>query len=809
MRRIQNLTVSDFRSIRGTVSVPLDANIVLIHGPNGAGKTSLLSALELALTGTVESLREMSADYLHHVVHDGAANAVIELHADDDGTPKSNLIQISSGGISGQPLLDQLDARYFAERAYLPQSRLSRLLEMYEEADKRGGSLLTTFVNDLLGLDRIDAIIDGLEKAGDIRQTKKLVPEFARTEREEQQLATELATMQRTLESETKQEEQFKSDIVSIMSGLAPEIDNLFTSPKRLETVLHKIDNDLATQYDELSRHRLEINALTLNLSSRSSIGSNELDQAALRKRKADLDWEDWSKSNSTQISNISAQALSLFQIPDLAVSGNPSELLQNLSELHEARSVELEKELETHALQLSTIKTLETSLAPVEKELADTHGAIAAINESSNLNEISGLLVELSHHISSDVCPVCGRDYSEISTQSLAHRLQTVTASTTEQSQTLEELLGRRRDLLTTKKRLTEELADSRVTLDDDARASLRDREYENLKQFKLQLGKLGPAATIGGALFAERDSAIRHQESVALRFQEELEIRSRVKTLALLYNPGAETTGDQASALDEIKAKLESLIHASEVKQTLSAEARTSIRSVQQIKESIANRKAEIRALRVSQSELARNLKEARSRMTRARDIMKHAADVRAKVVQEVFDDELNQVWRDLFIRLAPSEPFVPRFGKTTKSNRGTTQLQVIHRASGRIGPPNTLLSAGNLNTAALTLFLSLNLTANSRLPWLFLDDPVQSMDDVHISQFAALLRAFTGGLSKQVVIAVHERALFDYLALELSPAGPEERLVTVELSRRPLGASTAKVETIEWQEERAWGA
>ena len=51
----------------------------------------------------------------------------------------------------------------------------------------------------------------------------------------------------------------------------------------------------------------------------------------------------------------------------------------------------------------------------------------------------------------------------------------------------------------------------------------------------------------------------------------------------------------------------------------------------------------------------------------------------------------------------------------------------LETIHRDGGRAGPPATMLSAGNLNTAALTLFLALHLSINTRLPWLILDDPV----------------------------------------------------------------------------------
>ena len=42
---LKSISVTDFRSIRGTLSIPLDAPVILVHGQNGTGKTSLLSAL--------------------------------------------------------------------------------------------------------------------------------------------------------------------------------------------------------------------------------------------------------------------------------------------------------------------------------------------------------------------------------------------------------------------------------------------------------------------------------------------------------------------------------------------------------------------------------------------------------------------------------------------------------------------------------------------------------------------------------------------------------------------------------------------
>ena len=58
---------------------------------------------------------------------------------------------------------------------------------------------------------------------------------------------------------------------------------------------------------------------------------------------------------------------------------------------------------------------------------------------------------------------------------------------------------------------------------------------------------------------------------------------------------------------------------------------------------------------------------------------------------------------------------------------------------------------------------------------------------LDEVHIAQFAALLRTLSKEHRRQVIIAVHDRQLFDYLSLELSPAFAGDELITIELVDR----------------------
>ena len=117
--------------------------------------------------------------------------------------------------------------------------------------------------------------------------------------------------------------------------------------------------------------------------------------------------------------------------------------------------------------------------------------------------------------------------------------------------------------------------------------------------------------------------------------------------------------------------------------------------------------------------------------------------------------------------------------------------------------------MLSAGNLNTAALTLFLALHLSVKPALPWLLIDDPVQSMDEVHIAQFAALLRTLSKQHGRQIVVAVHEKPLFDYLALELSPAFQNDRLITIDIGRAADGKTVINYEPLVWVPDQAIAA
>lgn len=142
-----------------------------------------------------------------------------------------------------------------------------------------------------------------------------------------------------------------------------------------------------------------------------------------------------------------------------------------------------------------------------------------------------------------------------------------------------------------------------------------------------------------------------------------------------------------------------------------------------------------------------------------------------------------------KDVLGELQSLSPILVDGARLPPSSTQRLQPKLIteHRDGGDAGgTPGAMLSAGNLNTAALTLFIALHLSVPAQFPCLILDDPVQSMDDVHIAHFASLLRTLSKEHGRQVMIAVHDRQLFDYLKLELSPAYPGDSLLTLELTR-----------------------
>lgn len=793
--RLTSINVQNFRSIRGSLFVDLDAPVVLIHGPNGVGKTSLLSAIELGLTGDVASLSRGEQGFIQHLLHKDAPNngGRVNLTVSRDGVEAKVDLKLTATGVQGAPLLSMEEADFFSNRCYLAQSTLGRLFDVYQRQDaRRSDTALTKFVKDLLRLDSLDALIDGLHPVGHVSRLRSTAPQFYAAR-------SEVPAVER--------------------EAIIAEAE-----AKTLATDLQKLEADIRGLVGEAlpANRPIEPDALARDLSTRRQADERDLTELARLKREIDLiraqvvvygDTDAGAQRAAAEQALVAATAMSAAwaagvglrlgavvtavqskhaDVPPVengAQAAHAAALTQVTAEIKRLGGV-----IDGDAANEKALVSLEEDIVKGQVRLIQIDHELTGLAETNQ--DLANALAALTPHIHSDDCPVCGRDYNEVSEQPLAARLSARIAELSETAARLEALSRDRSSsgaAVAAAGRRADEFRARRLA--PEALAKLK-REIAQLEEWRNDLITLAAAAQAGSAAQAGLSQAERNLAQISSQDTALMGHRQRLADLAEALRLAAP---EAQEAAEGIGARLIEAIHG---RSELIAARQERFSRADDLTRQVLRRRAELEAgsrRAVAQRQRLETLSKAKREADRRIDLAKDLADAarqkRTAIVSQVFNHNLNTVWRDLFIRLAPEEDFVPRFKlPDVSSGRVEAELETIYRSGGLGGDPRAMLSSGNLNTAALTLFLALHLSVPATQPLLIIDDPVQSMDEVHIAQFAALLRTLKAA-NRQVIIAVHERALFDYLSLELSPAFNGDRLITIELTRT-LGGDTRPI-------------
>lgn len=807
--RLKSVTVTDFRSIRGTVTVPLDSPVVLIHGQNGSGKTSLLSAIELGLTGQVESLARVDSTFESHLVHKAATEGRVSITVDGlTDLSQSAEIKSINRKFSGKGVLSPLLSRFYGERCYLAQSTLARLLEIYQHKDARlTESPLTKFVKDLLGLDQLDALVEGLHDAGDVRRLRtgaplywdvrdaipKLEGEIARLTKDQSALNAEILQLTQSVQAKL------------LMMGL-PERSDI-----RAPQALSQLQSEAAEpELQRLAKIRRDIGAVIEQWSTvQSGVTAQERDAAEARAKAAGESLQRWRDGNGKHLESVfSAMATYFSDLPSPS-STRPAH----------ARSVALEAvsaELKRCSSVLARDVDDSKQLAALDEGIGKSRSRIAVLDDqiakhAAAAGSLAEALNGILPHVHSENCPVCSRDFGEVSDRPLSEHLASKISMLTESAGRLQALSKERVEGATSlaNAERSRGLVAGRL-LTSEARDELKTR-VARLSEFQLALQQFESAVVEGEKYINEASEASASLNALRVKDQKATTIRAAAQKFAgdLSLQPIGESE-PLIEALQRFQSHVSKTEDALTARESARREANASLKQLsvlegqkQSLAKAIDDNKR--RLARMSQLKVV-----ADRRITQAKELSRRARDQRTAIVRRVFNESLNAIWRDLFVRLAPDEPFVPAFA-LPESDGGAVEavLETLYRSGGKGGNPRTMLSAGNLNTAALTLFLALHLSVKPALPWLLIDDPVQSMDEVHIAQFAALLRTLSKQHGRQIVVAVHEKPLFDYLALELSPAFPSDRLITIDIGRAADGKTVIDYEPQVWVPDQAVAA
>lgn len=774
--RLESLNIENFRSITGSWSVPLDAQVVVVHGPNGAGKTSLLSAIELAATANVGFLNEHSAELPGVLLNRNYPLGNVQLRLrSSDGATLTGAISLDGSGLNGKAALTESEKVLFLERCFLPQTALGRLLETYTATGKQVDTALVRFVKSVVGLDDLDSIIDGLRPAGHLARARAASKRWEASE-------SELSAILKTREGLVGQLARAESLLAESRRSLkalygeslrdAPDAELL----ERVATLVRDhTELDQENQYESL---RVRLEGISSAYVAGIGSGPSQLDpagqsEAANRAASAYTSWE--TGDGASAVAQLNQIRTTVFSLPHV----NESQIFEAFEDCRNRLSQENRRRSEARdrkAQAESTRARLAGELDTLSEEMRVLQDSADAIEVPSDVRALVDILEKTIPLVDSDVCPVCDQRFAHDGT-SLRQHLERKAASLSRGARELMEARSRVQTLQAEITRRTRELESVALPSEDDAPLDSVIRDLSSLDEIVAAGAKLlkemertEERKAISTAQKATQDVANRHLSALREKLQvseQGLQISEEIERLAAI---------------------IEHRSQEAQYERTRRVRETAAVASVEDLSQEVADLVSQVSDIDNHITTLRSTIKDATARKNAANNLRLETERIRSSVINQVFDQTLNTLWADLFGRFVPQEPFVPRFRKQTQAKRSVDiHLETVLPNGDVSGTPSSMLSYGNTNTAALSLFIALHLSAPSALPWLIFDDPVQSMDDIHVANFATVVRQLSYSHGRQVVIAVHQQELFDYLALELAPATSEESLLKISLNRR----------------------
>lgn len=775
---LRSISVSDFRRLAGHRVLPLDAPVVLVHGANGMGKTSVLSALEMALTGEVRSMRRHDARYTAHLPFHGQPFTAVSVTVAEAlrRSSESTMMTIGGSRIDGDPALSPEGAQFYSERCYLDQTSLGQLLELYQYREGKEASALSRFVNELLGLEELDALHAGLDDAADIRRLRKLSDFLVEAESEVKVAREEVERTTEDLVAARRELAGAEATLSGHMVALAAQasVDSGAAEPGARD-VLSKMDPEAERAAAErLNMAVTDLGARLKVLGERPS--TKELQHVNSQLDEAVVSHEQWREQSASRIDEWRTDlAAADISGTGLAVSELEEEIRRVQSKLE--RQIELKRERASLDRELQNAKV---RLADVKEEQATAQQSAGSLVEG---------LGTVREHTFDNVCPVCDRDYGEVASEHLTAHVDAKVAELTGHGERLR-ALRRSMDALLADVNLKERSlleVESRLLSPDEyaeleARAAILSLLWEGAQELKPVVERGRDISVRRGNLEVKLQGLV---DAVRVLHAAETELADFAQTLEVdALSPGESLL----AAWERLATASAARVADANERSSLHRAAVLSLESIQSAIDRVSTLQRRIAEAAERRASGEGRIREAKRRQMLAKSVRDAALQARARIVQHVFTQSLNDVWKSVFTRLAPREPYVPAFGDPTSTRGGLDiSLRTVHKSGDPGGSPQLMLSAGNLNTAALSLFIALHLAVEPLVPCLVFDDPVQAMDEVHVAQFAGLIRMLSKHHGRQVVIAVHERELFEYLALELSPAFAGDELITIELGDR----------------------
>lgn len=267
------------------------------------------------------------------------------------------------------------------------------------------------------------------------------------------------------------------------------------------------------------------------------------------------------------------------------------------------------------------------------------------------------------------------------------------------------------------------------------------------------------------GARLAEERRASAQHRFDAAFeRLRERLSASSRIEVGQAWRAP------DQAAYLAEHLERLQGPLR----------QAYTEVR--RDVGEQIARLSSEVEAFDAEVERATTELTELGGKAERAASLDRAARQAAESIVERALE-RLAPSFAEVFDRLSPHPTFT-ELRATQDVFYGKNQVvpEVYDPEHKVAANPALIFSEGQLNVVALSYFLGLALNAgDGALPFIALDDPLQTMDVLSVLGFADLCRRLRE--QRQLIVTTHDRRFASLLGRKLAPREAGTRTILHE--------------------------
>lgn len=412
-----------------------------------------------------------------------------------------------------------------------------RLLDIYQRADADKDSLLTRFVKDLLRLDELDALVEGLHDSHHLTRAKNLAPPLRmaddrRRELREKRDAASRRNGEQTAALSVKR--QALNDRIAALLSEARMLTDLNALRVRLAEPLE--DRQLVA----VLQHKRELSSLAREWHTFPSDASADERRALEAEELLASDAaQEWREHSGRELESIIETLREIF--PEL-----PSWASTDPEFAHSAAAERVKSEIDRLAATLAVEDANANREGELDQEIGRFDARLKIIDDqvlglSDTASGLSRALAEIVPHIHSDDCPVCGQDFSKTGKGSLMQHVQAKIASLTEQAGRLAALSTERSQTQTLRSgraREKAQVAASRLSSAD--RLALQAR-MASLAAPAQSLAVIAKQVAVGADILRRQTRAQRRLAELRDRDRRAGEVRSTLSALcATLEQPG-----------------------------------------------------------------------------------------------------------------------------------------------------------------------------------------------------------------------------------------------------------------------------